>query len=92
MLYGDANYAQPVTEVNYSTYVPDRLTPFDNALIPTMAHVYPEDRGTNYAVREGLFGGRLGSYSTELFRCGQSVMVDRMSSPSVLVAYIAVFF
>lgn len=49
-----ANYAQPVTELNYSTYVPGRSTPFDNALISTMAHVYPEDRGTNYAVREGL--------------------------------------
>ncbi|HMM66315.1 MAG TPA: NAD(P)/FAD-dependent oxidoreductase [Dokdonella sp.] len=48
-----AEYAQPVTERNYSQYVPDRGTPFTNAHISTMAHIYPEDRGTNYAIREG---------------------------------------
>lgn len=46
-------YAQPVTERGYSTYVPGRETPFANAYISTMAQVYPEDRGTNYAIREG---------------------------------------
>jgi protoporphyrinogen oxidase len=49
-----ADYAQPVTERNYSKYVPGRETPFKNALISTMAHIYPEDRGTNYAIREGI--------------------------------------
>jgi len=48
-----AEYAQPVTERCYSKYVPDRSTPFSNAFISTMAHIYPEDRGTNYAIREG---------------------------------------
>jgi protoporphyrinogen oxidase len=48
-----ADYAQPVTERNYSKYVPPRETPFSNAMISTMAHIYPEDRGTNYAIREG---------------------------------------
>lgn len=48
-----SEYAQPVTERNYSQYVPDASTPFDNALISTMAQIYPEDRGTNYAIREG---------------------------------------
>ncbi|MGI9230052.1 MAG: NAD(P)/FAD-dependent oxidoreductase [Gammaproteobacteria bacterium] len=48
-----AKYAQPITERNYSSYVPGRETPFSNAFISTMAHVYPEDRGTNYAIREG---------------------------------------
>jgi protoporphyrinogen oxidase len=48
-----AEYAQPVTERGYSKYVPDRMTPFANALISTMAQIYPEDRGTNYAIREG---------------------------------------
>lgn len=46
-------YAQPVTERHYSDYVPGRNTPFRNAIISTMAHIYPEDRGTNYAIREG---------------------------------------
>jgi len=48
-----SEYAQPVTERNYSTYVPGRQTPFKNVFISTMAQIYPEDRGTNYAVREG---------------------------------------
>lgn len=46
-------YAQPVTERNYSQYVPDGDTPFANLHIATMAQIYPEDRGTNYAIREG---------------------------------------
>lgn len=48
-----ADYAQPVTERNYSSYVPAPETPFANARISTMAQIYPEDRGTNYAIREG---------------------------------------
>lgn len=48
-----AEYAQPVTERLYSEYVPDQKTPYENAHISTMAHIYPEDRGTNYAIREG---------------------------------------
>lgn len=48
-----AEYAQPVTERNYSSYVPGRETPYSNATISTMAQIYPEDRGTNYAIREG---------------------------------------
>ena len=48
-----AEFAQAVTERNYSKYVPGTETPFENANISTMAHIYPEDRGTNYAIREG---------------------------------------
>ncbi len=48
-----AEFAQPVTEVGYSGYVPGRETPYSNATISTMAQIYPEDRGTNYAIREG---------------------------------------
>lgn len=48
-----SEYAQPVTERNYSQYVPGRETPYENARISTMAQIYPEDRGTNYAIREG---------------------------------------
>jgi protoporphyrinogen oxidase len=48
-----AQYAQPVTERNYSQYMPGRGTPFANASISTMAQIYPEDRGTNYAIRDG---------------------------------------
>ena len=48
-----AEFAQPVTERNFSQYVPSRDTPFVNAFVSTMAQIYPEDRGTNYAIREG---------------------------------------
>ena len=48
-----AEFAQPITERNYSQYVPGSETPFSNAFISTMAQIYPEDRGTNYAIREG---------------------------------------
>jgi len=53
-----AEYAQPITERGYSGYVPGHETPFDNAMISTMAHIYPEDRGTNYAIREGRNAAR----------------------------------
>ena len=49
----DADYSQPVTERNYSKYVPGHRTALENVDIYTMAQIYPEDRGTNYAVREG---------------------------------------
>jgi len=54
-----AEYAQPVTERNYSNYVPGRETPFENAYISTMAQIYPEDRGTNYAIREGRSAAKM---------------------------------
>jgi protoporphyrinogen oxidase len=48
-----ADYAQPIAERHYSKIVPGMETPIPNLFISTMAQVYPEDRGTNYAVREG---------------------------------------
>jgi protoporphyrinogen oxidase len=47
------NYAQPIVEKNYSKYLPNNETPYINASIATMAQIYPEDRGTNYAIRDG---------------------------------------
>ncbi len=54
-----AEFAQPVTERNYSSYVPGRTTPYGNAWVSTMAQIYPEDRGTNYAIREGQAAAQL---------------------------------
>jgi len=48
-----ADYAQPIMERHYSRIMPGMETPLSNAFISTMAQVYPEDRGTNYAIREG---------------------------------------
>lgn len=48
-----AHYSQPVITKNYSTLIPEAETPIKNLWLSTMAQVYPEDRGTNYAVRYG---------------------------------------
>jgi protoporphyrinogen oxidase len=54
-----ANFSQPIIEKNYSSMVPSMQTPIDNVFISTMSQVYPEDRGTNYAVRGGLLASKL---------------------------------
>ena len=46
-------YSQPLVTLHYSKLIPGVTTPLPNVLINTMAQIYPEDRGTNYAVREG---------------------------------------
>ncbi|KAG0944365.1 hypothetical protein G6F31_014607 [Rhizopus arrhizus] len=45
-----ADYAQPIAEKHYSKLIPGRCTPISNVFVTSMAQVYPEDRGTNYAV------------------------------------------
>jgi protoporphyrinogen oxidase len=54
-----ARYAQPVVVRGYSSLIPSNKTPIDDFYIATMAQVYPEDRGTNYAIREGRRVGRM---------------------------------
>lgn len=48
-----AAYAQPVVTQGYRQSIPSPRTPLDNLFLATMAQIYPEDRGTNYAVRQG---------------------------------------
>ncbi|MFN8530944.1 MAG: NAD(P)/FAD-dependent oxidoreductase [Anaerolineae bacterium] len=48
-----APYAQPVPGVNHSQKIPDVKTPLPGVYWASMSHVYPYDRGTNYAVRLG---------------------------------------
>lgn len=48
-----AKYSQPVIVKNYSKLIPGFKTPYSNMFLSTMAQIYPEDRGTNYAIREG---------------------------------------
>lgn len=48
-----ARYAQPVVERSYSSLIPAVTTPIPGLFLASMAQVYPEDRGTNYAVRQG---------------------------------------
>ncbi len=49
-----ADYSQPIIEKSYGSLIPEMQTPIENVYLSTMAQVYPEDRGTNYAVRGGI--------------------------------------
>ena len=53
-----ARYTQPVVERGYRRLIPDRQTPIDNLLLATMAQIYPQDRGTNYAIQQGREAAR----------------------------------
>ena len=48
-----ADYAQPVITTGYRHSVPTTRTSVDNLYFSSMAHIYPEDRGQNYAVLQG---------------------------------------
>jgi protoporphyrinogen oxidase len=48
-----ARWSQPVVEKHYSKLIPPGDGPADGFHICSMAQIYPEDRGTNYAIREG---------------------------------------
>jgi hypothetical protein len=45
--------AQPIVGLNYSARRPDHRSPFAGLYLATMSQIYPEDRGTNYAVAIG---------------------------------------
>jgi protoporphyrinogen oxidase len=46
-------YAQPIILCNYSSIKPDFETPLESIYIANMTHIYPEDRGMNYAIQTG---------------------------------------
>ena len=48
-----APYAQPVPYVNHSEKIPSLETPLAGVYWASMSHVYPWDRGTNYAIELG---------------------------------------
>lgn len=48
-----APYAQPVPYVNHSEKIPSLETPLKDVYWASMSHVYPWDRGTNYAIELG---------------------------------------
>lgn len=54
-----ADYAQPIICKNYSDVIPQIKTSIPNFFVSTMAQVYPQDRGTNYAVKNGREVGRM---------------------------------
>ncbi len=48
-----ARWSQPVVQRHYSKLIPSEDGPISGFHICSMAQIYPEDRGTNYAIREG---------------------------------------
>ncbi|MEV7194734.1 NAD(P)/FAD-dependent oxidoreductase [Streptomyces sp. NPDC093510] len=54
-----APYAQPVITPHYSRVMPPVDSAVPGLYLAGMAQVFPEDRGTNYAVRDGRRAGRL---------------------------------
>jgi protoporphyrinogen oxidase len=55
-----ARWSQPVVEKHYKGLIPAEDGPIAGFHICSMAQIYPEDRGTNYAIREGrLMGTRI---------------------------------
>ena len=48
-----ARWSQPVVEKHYSQLIPAEKGPMPGLHLCSMAQIYPEDRGTNYAIREG---------------------------------------
>jgi protoporphyrinogen oxidase len=54
-----ARYAQPLVVRNYSQLVPSHQTSISGLFVASMAQIYPEDRGTNYAIRDGRAVARL---------------------------------
>lgn len=53
-----ARYAQPVVTQGYSSRIPPMRTPIPGLWLSSMAQIYPEDRGTNYAVEYGRRAAR----------------------------------
>jgi protoporphyrinogen oxidase len=46
-------YAQPIPTLNHAHHVPSLKTPLSGLYFASMSHVYPWDRGTNFAVEIG---------------------------------------
>lgn len=53
-----ADYAQPLIVKDYPALIPGCQSHIPNFFLSTMAQVYPQDRGTNYAVKMGRDVGR----------------------------------
>lgn len=45
--------AQHIVDAGYAKKIPAKKTPLPNVYLSNFSQIYPEDRGTNYAVRDG---------------------------------------
>ena len=53
-----AQHSQPIVERGYGSLIPGKQSPISNLYLASMAQIYPEDRGTNYAIRDGRSQGK----------------------------------
>jgi protoporphyrinogen oxidase len=60
-----AVYSQPVVGLNYSKHILPFETPINGLYLASMAQIYPEDRGQNYAVNMGKKIAKIMSGETE---------------------------
>ena len=44
---------QPIVRVGYPELIPARRTPAEGLLLVNTTQIYPQDRGINYAIRDG---------------------------------------
>ncbi len=51
--------AQHVVDLDYESKIPNYKTPLTNIYLANFSQIFPEDRGTNFAVREGIKIARL---------------------------------
>ncbi len=45
--------AQPIMTTHFSGKIPPNRTPIDGLWLAAMSQIYPQDRGTNYSIRQG---------------------------------------
>jgi hypothetical protein len=45
--------AQHIVDTHYEEKIPDYKTPLPGVYLSNFSQIFPEDRGTNFAVREG---------------------------------------
>lgn len=46
--------AQHIVDLDYAQKIPHKVTPMNNVYLSNFAQIFPEDRGTNFAIRDGL--------------------------------------
>lgn len=51
--FSRAGYAQPIVTPEYRKHIPPHTTPLPGVMLATMAQVYPQDRGQNFAIKMG---------------------------------------
>jgi protoporphyrinogen oxidase len=65
--------AQHIVDTGYEAKIPEYRTPLPGVYLANFSQIFPEDRGTNFAVREGekiaaLVGREVGDHSLQTFK------------------------